>query len=65
MEEKDTKSETWRMECEARHVLSLGRLWVRRAYLELVGTKRGVEARKALEAAVKVEWVKRRSDKGD
>ncbi len=61
----DKSSEAWRLECEARHVLNLGGLWARRAYLELIGTKRGIEARKALEAAVKVEWVKRKSNKGD
>lgn len=52
----DKNSEQWRMECEARHVLRLGGLMARRAYLELIGTKRGVEAKKALEQAVLDEW---------
>lgn len=63
MEEKDTSSEAWRMECEARHVLSLGGLMARRAYLELIESKRGADARKALEAVVRVEWNKRVSNK--
>ena len=60
MEEKDTSSEAWRMECEARHVLRLGGLWDRRAYLDLIGAERGADARKALEAVIRVEWNKRK-----
>ena len=52
--------EAWRMECEARHVANLGGLMARRDYLELVEKRRGQAARIELEAAVKVEWVKRK-----
>lgn len=48
------------MECEANHVLNLNGLAARRAYLTLVGTNRGVEAKEALEAAVLALWDKRR-----
>ncbi|GGX01516.1 DUF7696 family protein [Undibacterium macrobrachii] len=59
----DTNSEAWRLECEARHVLGLGGLMARRAYLELIEGKRGADARRALEAAIKVEWNKRARSK--
>ncbi len=49
------------MECEARHVLSLGGLMARRAYLELIESKRGADARKALEAVIRLEWSKRKA----
>lgn len=57
--------EAWRLECEARHVLSLGGLMARRGYLELIGKKRGEDARRALEAAVKVEWIKMKSKQSE
>lgn len=60
----DKNSEQWRMECEARHVLRLGGLWDRRAYLDLIEAERGVEARKALEAVIGVEWNKRKLHQG-
>lgn len=53
-------SEDWRMECEARYVVNLAGLRLRRDYLELVEKRRGQAARSELEAAVKVEWVKRK-----
>jgi len=54
-------SEEWRMICEARHVANLAGIEARRAYLALIEQRRGLDARKALEAAVKVEWVKQKS----
>lgn len=48
----DTRSETYRRECEARTVLS----WEfeqRRPYLDLVGKRRGEAAKKALEAEIR------------
>ena len=62
----DTQSEEWRMECEARYVVNLAGLRLRRDYLELVEARRGKEAREALEAAVVVQWslVKAKRDKG-
>ena len=59
----DKSSEAWRMECEARYVANLAGLRLRRDYLELVGSKRGETARSELEAAIKVEWVKRKGMK--
>lgn len=56
----DKSSEAWRIECEARYVANLSGLRLRRDYLELVGSKRGMAARSELEAAIKVEWSKRR-----
>lgn len=61
----DRDSEAWRLECEARHVLSLGGLMARRAYLELIEGKRGSDARRALEDAVKVEWIKMKSKQSE
>lgn len=48
---QDTNSEVWRRECEARQVLRWP-LSNRRAYLELVGKRRGETARKELEMEV-------------
>jgi hypothetical protein len=59
----DRLSEERRMECEARYVVNLAGLRLRRDYLELVEKRRGAEARKALEAAVKLEWDKRKGMK--
>ena len=56
---KDTNSEAWRMECEARYVLRKPRIADRRAYLEAVEGRRGIEGRKALEAAIREIWTKR------
>lgn len=63
---KDTHSEDWRMACEARHIVNLAGLRLRRDYLDLVEVRRGKEARDALEAAVVVQWslVKGKRDKG-
>ena len=46
------------MECEARHVANLPELGLRRDYLGVVEKRRGIDARKALEAAIKIEWSK-------
>lgn len=51
----DTYSEEWRHECEARQVLKWG-LQERREYLQLVGSKRGIEARLKLEDKVRELW---------
>lgn len=53
-------TEEWRKECEARYVVNLAGLRLRRDYLELVEKRRGQAARSELEAAVNVEWVKRK-----
>lgn len=60
MEEVDKTSEAWRLECEARHVLNLAGLRLRRDYLDMVGTKRGEEAKRELKAAIQIEWDKRK-----
>ncbi|WP_418215023.1 DUF7696 family protein [Bordetella bronchiseptica] len=53
-------SEAWRLECEARHVLSLP--FDRRVpYLALVGRKRGADAQRALEAEVRKQFAKQRT----
>lgn len=54
-----TSSESWRLQCEARHVLSLP--FDRRVpYLNLVGRKRGIEAQQYLEQEVRRQFAKRR-----
>lgn len=57
MEQTDfRRSDQWRMECEARHVLSL-RFSDREPYLALVGRRRGSNGRMSLEAEVKRQFV--------
>jgi hypothetical protein len=51
----DTSSDEWRHECEARAVLKMP-LLNRREYLQLVGQKRGAEARLLLEDKVRELW---------
>lgn len=54
-----TSSESWRLQCEACHVLSLP--FDRRIpYLNLVGRKRGIEAQQYLEQEVRRQFAKRR-----
>lgn len=60
----DKNCEAWRMECEARHVVNLGGLMARRGYLLLVEQRRGIDARKSLEAAVSIEWHKLKAELG-
>lgn len=48
----DTYTEAWRLECEARSIL-LMRFNERRAFLDMVGKKRGKEAQEKLEVEVK------------
>lgn len=56
MEQTDfRRSDQWRMECEARHVLSL-RFSDREPYLALVGRRRGLNGRMSLEAEVKRQF---------
>lgn len=50
-----TTSEAWRLECEARHVLSMEKS-LRGPYLELVGEHRGKAAREKLEAEVRRQY---------
>ncbi|TXG78919.1 hypothetical protein E6Q11_00070 [Candidatus Dojkabacteria bacterium] len=59
MKEKDTNSEAWRMECEARYVARMRKLADRRAYLEAVEGRRGIVGRKALEREINEQWQKR------
>lgn len=65
MNKKDTNSEAWRMECEARHVARMRRLAARRGYLEAVESRRGVEGRKALERAISEQWQRREKENED
>jgi len=52
----DTWSEAWRLECEARHVLSLKDKKTRNAYLGRIRAKRGDQAADILEGAVYRAW---------
>jgi len=56
-----TDSEAWRAECEARHCLNFYDLKERREYLALVEKHRGQAGRKSLEAAILLEWQKRKA----
>ncbi|WP_437340747.1 DUF7696 family protein [Achromobacter anxifer] len=51
----ERRSEKWRMECEARHVLSLP-FSSREPYLALVGKRRGAQGRLVLEAEVRRQF---------
>ncbi|WP_448717270.1 DUF7696 family protein [Achromobacter sp. AGC78] len=56
MEQTDFRtSEQWRMECEARHVLSLP-FSDREPYLALVGRRRRANGRMSLESEVKRQF---------
>ena len=46
------KVDLWRLECEARHILSLP-FAERKPFLELVGKRRGAMARTALELEIR------------
>lgn len=59
----DTASEQWRLECEARHVVSMSGKQARRDYLDVVDKRRGTAAKNELEAAVRLEWGKRKGMK--
>ena len=52
----DKNSEAWRLECEARHVLSLKDKKARNAYLGRIRVKRGDQAADKLEGAVYRAW---------
>lgn len=52
----DKNSEAWRLECEARHVLSLKDKKTRNAYLGRIRVKRGDQAANKLEGAVYRAW---------
>lgn len=52
-------SNQWRMECEARHVLSLP-FSDREPYLALVGRRRGTNGRICLEEEIKRQFAARR-----
>ncbi|WP_455737793.1 DUF7696 family protein [Achromobacter insolitus] len=52
---RDTGSEQWRRECEARHVLSLP-FAMRKPYLELIGKVRGRAAQEELQDEVKRQY---------
>ena len=55
-------SEEWRMECEARYVLSIPKE-KRKLYLMDVETKRGKEPRQQLEKEIMRLWTKTKSTK--
>ena len=52
----DKNSEAWRLECEARHVISFKDKKARAAYLGRIRVKRGNEAADILEGAVYRAW---------
>lgn len=62
--EVDSASEEWRHECEARTVLAMPSIEARRGFLGVVETRRGLEARQALETTIRAIWNKRRADAG-
>jgi hypothetical protein len=53
-------SEDWRAECEARHVLAMANVHLRRIYLADVRKRRGDVAGKQLEDLVRAVWAKGR-----
>jgi hypothetical protein len=53
-------SEAWRAECEARHVLAMANVHLRRIYLADVRKRRGDVAGKQLEDLVRAVWAKGR-----
>jgi hypothetical protein len=56
----DSWSEAWRAECEARHVLAMPNVHLRRIYLADVRKRRGDVAGKQLEDLVRAVWAKGR-----
>lgn len=52
--------EAWRRECEARYVLKLPGKDRRQVYLDLVGQRRGEEAKRELEIEIMQQWKKRK-----
>lgn len=58
--EVDSWSEPWRAECEARHVLAMPNIHLRRIYLADVTKRRGEAAGKALADLVRAVWQHRR-----
>ena len=58
--EVDSHSESWRAECEARHVLSLPSVQMRREYLEAIKRRRGDAHHKMLADLVRAVWDKAR-----
>ena len=56
----DSASEEWRHECEARAIANLPTLAERRAWLEALEKRRGVEAVNRLRATMKQLWEARK-----
>ena len=56
----DSWSEAWRAECEARHILAMANIHLRRIYLADVTKRRGEVAGKALADLVRAVWDKSR-----
>jgi hypothetical protein len=56
----DSWSESWRAECEARHVLAMPNIHLRRIYLADVAKRRGEVAGKALADLVRLVWAHNR-----
>lgn len=54
--EVTSDSEAWRHECEARQVINWPSIHKRREYLNLIGEKRGLDARKRLENTIRQLW---------
>ncbi|CAB4199645.1 hypothetical protein UFOVP1356_1 [uncultured Caudovirales phage] len=52
----DSWSEAWRAECEARHILAMPNIHLRRIYLADVTKRRGEVAGKALGDLVRAVW---------
>ena len=59
--EVDSWSELWRAECEARHVLSMPNIQLRRLYLADVTKRRGDVAGQALADLVRAVWAHNRA----
>lgn len=57
----DTNSEAWRHECEVRAVLAMP-AGTRRSFIDIVGKKRGNEARVKLQADVYRAWIEKQVD---
>jgi len=58
--EVDSWSELWRAECEARHVLAMPNIHLRRLYLADVAKRRGEVAGKQLADLVRAVWAHNR-----
>lgn len=56
----DSHCEAWRAECEARHILAMPSIQMRREYLEAIKRRRGDAHHKMLADLVRAVWTKAR-----